>query len=279
MKRAARKMSVLWTAAAPRLNRSCGGAPSSSSMQMPMHHHHLRVGDVLSRDIPDTVRPEHGGNQFPEEKKRGGLRTLHQSINGLPRCGVAMVVSDNGVYSSGLRCVIRWRQSSPPIECAMKLIPRPEALACRNLSRRSAREAIEPVPGTAVTITSAPTILRRIPRIVDQYCIRRLGGPRTSKPYNPAIGLFKKKIVATWVGGGGCVRTVAEHDGEPRCAERIIQHWTMHQPVYRTAVLVLLLCGSWGWRMAVWIRTRDRSVRSWRLGELLRGPGRWIEER
>ena len=77
---------------------------------------------------------------------------------------------------------------------------------------------------------------------------------------------------------GVCARTVAEHDGEPRCAERIIQHWTMHQPVYRTAVLVLLfLCRGW---MAVWIGTRDRSrttsavsVRSWRLGELLRGPG------
>ena len=181
-------MSVLlllsWTAAAPRLNRSCGGASSSSSML----YRHLRVGDVLSRDIPD-LRPAHGWDQFPvprKKKKKHGLRTLHQSINGLPRCGVAMVVSDNGVYSSGLRCVIRWRQSSPPIECAIKLIPRPGALACKNLSRRSAREAIEPVPGTAVTITSAPTILRRIPRIVDQYCIRRLGGPRTSKPYNPA---------------------------------------------------------------------------------------------
>ena len=172
-----------WTAAAPRLNRSCGGASSSSSML----YRHLRVGDVLSRDIPDTAGTRVGSvPRSPEEKKKHGLRTLHQSINGLPRCGVAMVVSDNGVYSSGLRCVIRWRQSSPPIECAIKLIPRPGALACKNLSRRSAREAIEPVPGTAVTITSAPTILRRIPRIVDQYCIRKLGGPRTSKPYNPA---------------------------------------------------------------------------------------------
>ena len=33
--------------------------------------------------------------------------TLHQSMKGLPRCGVATVVSDRGAYSTGLRCVMR----------------------------------------------------------------------------------------------------------------------------------------------------------------------------
>lgn len=35
------------------------------------------------------------------------MRTVHQSMNGAPRCGVAIVVNDRGVYSVGLTCVIR----------------------------------------------------------------------------------------------------------------------------------------------------------------------------
>ena len=71
MRKAARKMSVLlllsWTAAAPRLNRSCGGASSSSSML----YRHLRVGDVLSRDIPDYGRHTGGiSSPFPGRKKK-----------------------------------------------------------------------------------------------------------------------------------------------------------------------------------------------------------------
>ena len=69
-------------------------------------------------------------------------------MKGLPRWGVLTVVKDNGVYSVGLTCDIKCRpinetehessdnavtcvclQSSPPMECASKLTPRPIAFA------------------------------------------------------------------------------------------------------------------------------------------------------
>ena len=42
------------------------------------------------------------------------LLTAHQSINGDPLCGVDIVVRDLGLYSVGLICVIKCRQSNPP---------------------------------------------------------------------------------------------------------------------------------------------------------------------
>ena len=42
------------------------------------------------------------------------ILTAHQSIKGLPRFGVPIMVNDKGLYVSGFRCVIRYRQSSPP---------------------------------------------------------------------------------------------------------------------------------------------------------------------
>lgn len=40
----------------------------------------------------------------------------HQSMKGLPRWGVLIEVKDRGVYSVGLMCVMRCRQSRPPME-------------------------------------------------------------------------------------------------------------------------------------------------------------------
>ena len=76
--------------------------------------------------------------------ERGQL-TVHQSMNGLPRCGVAIVVNDVGWYSVGFRCVMRCRQSNPPIECAMKLTPRPATRSCNKRSKLSERDAMDPV--------------------------------------------------------------------------------------------------------------------------------------
>ena len=42
--------------------------------------------------------------------------SLHQSIKGLPRCGVATVVRLTGVYSWGWMWEMRYRASKPPIE-------------------------------------------------------------------------------------------------------------------------------------------------------------------
>jgi hypothetical protein len=52
-------------------------------------------------------------------------------MNGLPWCGVEMVVSESGVYSSGRTLLIRYRQSKPPIECAIMFTPRPYTRAER----------------------------------------------------------------------------------------------------------------------------------------------------
>jgi hypothetical protein len=80
--------------------------------------------------------------------------TALQSMNGLPWWGVEMVVSESGAYSSGRTSLIRYRRSSPPIECAIRFTPRPhtreegevELLRARSkkdallLTRHSARE-------------------------------------------------------------------------------------------------------------------------------------------
>ncbi len=55
------------------------------------------------------------------------------------------MVNETGVYSVGFRCVMRWRQSKPPIECAIKFIARPEARSRRMVFNCLAREAIDPV--------------------------------------------------------------------------------------------------------------------------------------
>jgi hypothetical protein len=107
------------------------------------------------------------------------VRTAHQSMNGLPWCGVEMVVSESGVYSSDRILEIRYRQSSPPIECAIKFTPRPYTRAERARSSSCARSTMDAVllarhqrgrserrgdtqGGTDVTNTSAPTVFRRI---------------------------------------------------------------------------------------------------------------------
>jgi len=68
-------------------------------------------------------------------------------MNGLPRCGVPIVIRDSGAYSLGLICDIRWRQSSPPMECARRLTPRPRTFSWSCMSRVFEREVMEPVLG------------------------------------------------------------------------------------------------------------------------------------
>lgn len=72
-------------------------------------------------------------------------RTAHQSMKGMPRCGVAIQVKLAGVYSLGLICVMSWRQSSPPIEYAIRLTSRCGTFSTRSLCRFSARSTTEPV--------------------------------------------------------------------------------------------------------------------------------------
>ena len=55
----------------------------------------------------DTMR-----RRMTEKKKKN--QTRHQSMNGEPRCGTERDVRDKGLYSRGLICVIKWRQSRPP---------------------------------------------------------------------------------------------------------------------------------------------------------------------
>jgi hypothetical protein len=69
----------------------------------------------------------------------GDVRTAHQSMNGLPWCGVEIVVSESGVYSSGRTLEIRYRQSSLPIECAIRCTPRPYTRAGSARSSSCAR--------------------------------------------------------------------------------------------------------------------------------------------
>jgi hypothetical protein len=56
-----------------------------------------------------------------------------------------MLISESGVYSVGLMWLMRCLQSSPPIECAMKLTPRPYALFRSVLSRSCALSTTEAV--------------------------------------------------------------------------------------------------------------------------------------
>ena len=72
-----------------------------------------------------------------------------------------------------------------PNQVCHELIPCPGASACRNLLSCLACKAIELVPGTVVTMTLAPRILWRMPSMVNQYCMCKLGGPWMSKLYNP----------------------------------------------------------------------------------------------
>lgn len=80
------------------------------------------------------------------------------------------MVSDTGVYAVGLMCEMRYLQSKPPIECARKLIERPEAFLVKTSLRLCAREVMEPVDGTLVTMTSAPSFSRTMESTFDQYC-------------------------------------------------------------------------------------------------------------
>lgn len=86
--------------------------------------------------------------------------TAHQSMKGLPRWGVLTLVKLSGVYSVGLICVIKCRQSSPPMEWARRLTPLPRALTSSCLCNVSARELIEPVllpmSGSALTPDEGP---------------------------------------------------------------------------------------------------------------------------
>jgi hypothetical protein len=62
---------------------------------------------LLAVDGPNQGSSDRKDYQHPKRQTIRCDHTLHQSIKGLPRCGVAIVVSDSGVYSTGLRCVIR----------------------------------------------------------------------------------------------------------------------------------------------------------------------------
>ena len=80
------------------------------------------------------------------------------------------MVREAGVYAVGLICEMRYLQSSPPIECARKLIERPDACLDKTSCKLFAREVIDPVEGTLVTMTSAPSFSRTIDSTFDQYC-------------------------------------------------------------------------------------------------------------
>jgi hypothetical protein len=66
-------------------------------------------------------------------------------MNGLPWCGVETVVSESGVYSSGRTLLIRYRQSSPPIECAIRFTRWPYTRAERARSSFCARLTMDAV--------------------------------------------------------------------------------------------------------------------------------------
>lgn len=116
-------------------SRKASVSPSRSSILLGPHklapHQHTGVSEGPPCVDLDRCIAEESCSIYPMEK--ANPLTLHQSMKGLPRCGVATVVSERGVYSSGLMCVMRYRQSSPPIEWARKLTPRPGALSWRNL--------------------------------------------------------------------------------------------------------------------------------------------------
>lgn len=83
-------------------------------------------------------------------------------------------------------------------------------------------------PGTAVTMTSAPTLLRKMFRTFDQYCILRLGnaaGPRTSKPYRPENENSQHGDLDY---RPNHFPTMTKHDRVARCSQRIIEGWVLH---------------------------------------------------
>jgi hypothetical protein len=93
------------------------------------------------------------------------LLTTHQSMNGLPRCGVLTLVRDRGAYSVGRRWVMRYRLSRPPMEWASMLMPRPLVLTRSCSSSRAAREATDPVLRN--TVSPSPK-LRQQPLTQEQ---------------------------------------------------------------------------------------------------------------
>jgi len=103
------------------------------------------------------------------------------------------------------------------------------------------------------------------------YCMRRLGGPRTLKPYNPQYCNVDRWVMSTpWHS------TMGNHGA--RSGSYSAEHCALHQAVYRTAVLVL--CGGRWWVGFVGIRFGGEGSRitpgvvcSWRLGKFLRRPG------
>ena len=85
-------------------------------------------------------------------------------------------------------------------------------------------------PGTAVTITSAPTFFRKIVKTFDQYSIRRLGkeaGPRTSNPYSPVDD--ERVRCLQWTAS---FHTMTEHNRISWPSYWLVQCRVLHEAMY-----------------------------------------------
>jgi hypothetical protein len=166
-------------------------------------------------------------------------------MNGLPWCGVEMVVSESGVCSSGRTLEMRYRQSSPPIECAIRFTPRPCTRAERAWSSSCARSTMDAVlwaqyqrgrsgrRGRHARRDGRDEHLRKISSTFFQLCTCIFGnaaGPRASESYSPTH-VLRTELRARMTGP---VRlTVTEADEEGQAPERREERGAREQRMQR----------------------------------------------